>query len=301
MASLKQLAAQGVVKKTDLFRVRLNDLYVEPGFNLRTEGDDLEAHIDAIAQTIMDGGPIPPLEVRVADDGRVLVVDGHCRRRAYQKAVDAGCPIEWIDVLQFKGNDADRVAKMLTSSMGKALSPLETAMGYKRLIAFGWEPDRVAKHHGKTRTHVDQMLLLANANSDVHRMVSVGAVAAHTALDFVREHGEKAGDKIAEALEKAKAGGKSKVTAGTVNGRALPRKLLNGMVSRVESFASRIDRGLVDELRNLPEESLSARKVEISAADLLELIQIQEEVAKVKAKREQAQPNEAAPAGDAGE
>lgn len=284
--SLKKLAAQGAAKKTDLFRVKLHDLHVEPGFNLRTEDDDLAAHIDGICQSIMAGSTVPPLEVRVDDEGKVIVVDGHCRRRAYLKAEELGCEIEWIDVLQFKGNDADRVAKMLTSSMGKPLSPLEMALGYKRLIAFGWEPEKIASHHGKTRQHVEQLLTLANANSDVHALIKSGAVAAHTALDFVRDHGEKAGSVIEGHLEKAKANGKARVTAGVVRGRALPRKLMVGVVSSIESFASRFDRQEIDALRAMPQEDLQGRKVEVDAAALLELLQAQDEIAKIKAKRE---------------
>ena len=274
--SFKQMIRDGEVKRADAMKVRLQDIHEEPGFNLRREGEELNASIDALAAFIADGGVVPPLEVRPRAEGGVFVVDGHRRRRAYLKLLQAGAPITdaegecWLSVVAFAGNDADRTARVITSAEGRSLSLLEVAEGYKRLTRFNWSPDDIARKVGKTRQHVDQALILANANADVHDLVASGAVAATTAIDAVRKHGEGAGAFLRGKLEGAKGG---KVRASDVAGKALPRKVVDDVVARIEAF----DRALPMPVRAvlfasvLPDDAT----VTIPARDLAELLKVQ--------------------------
>lgn len=233
--SFKQMIKDGEIKRADAMKILLKDIHEEPGFNLRAEGEDLEQSISDLSAFIFDGGQIPALEVRPRAEGGVWVVDGHRRRRALLKAVEDGSLIAnedgdvWVSVVPFTGNDADRLARVITSQEGRKLEPLELATGYKRLIAFGWSADQVAKTVGKTRQHVEQMLTLSSANSDVLKMVEAGTVAPATAVEMVRKHGEGAGAVLTQELGKAKAQGKAKVTAGTMKGATVPRNLLDDM------------------------------------------------------------------------
>lgn len=233
--SFKQMVKDGDIKRADAMKIRLTDIHEEPGFNLRAEGEDLLQSINDLCTFILGGGQIPALEVRPRAEGGVWVVDGHRRRRALMQAVNLGLPLAgdglapWVSVVPFTGNDADRLARVITSQEGRKLEPLELATGYKRLIAFGWTVDQVAKAVGKTRQHVDQMLTLSSANSDVLKMVEAGTVAPATAVEMVRKHGEGAGAVLTEELGKAQALGKTKVTAGTMKGATVPRSLLDDM------------------------------------------------------------------------
>jgi ParB-like chromosome segregation protein Spo0J len=129
------------------------------------------------------------------------------------------------------------VARVITSAEGRALSPLEVAEGYKRLIAYNWTPEQIAAKVGKTRQHVDQSLILANANSDVQAMVAGGSVSATSAIDAVRKHGEDAGKVLGGAVDAAKAAGKSKATSGAIKGKPLPRKLVSELEEILFEFA----------------------------------------------------------------
>jgi ParB/RepB/Spo0J family partition protein len=240
MKSFKQLVQAGEIKRADAMKIALDDIHEEPGFNLRTEGDDLEASIDALADYIHGGGIVPALEVRPREEGGVWVIDGHRRRRAFIKARDRGAPIEWVNIVAFVGNDADRVARIITSQEGRKLDPLEIGLGYKRLQAFGKTNTEIASMVKKTPQHVDQMLVLANANSDVHAMVKRGEVTAGVAVGLVRKHGEDAGSHIADALTMAKANGKKKVTAGVVAGPKLPKKETESVVDELDAFIETI-------------------------------------------------------------
>lgn len=276
--SIKSMIKDGTAKRADAVKFRIEDIHEEPGFNLRREGEDLEASIDALAAYIVDGGILPPLEVRPRIGGGVFLVDGHRRRRAYLKVADQLRDPDgnlWIPVVQFTGNDADRVARIITSAEGRSLSQLEVADGYKRLAAFGWPPEQIAKKVGKTRQHVDQLLILANANTDVQQLVQAGTVSATTAIDTVRKHGEEAGKTLAVEVDKAKAAGKGKVTNATIKGKPLPKQLVGDAFSTLEQ--------LHQVLTPADHETLAAMKlsesprIELPAAIVFELMEIHRE------------------------
>ena len=255
--SFKQMIKDGDVRRADAMRVKLEDLHEEPGFNLRIEGDALEASIELLAEFIANGGQIPPLEVRPRSAGGVWIVDGHRRRRAMLKLDKAGrlprTPNRdnpkvleaWVPVVAFEGSDADRVARIISSQENEKLSPLELAEGYKRLRAFGWAPEQIAKKVGKTRQHVEQVLTVGNANTDVQNLVAAGHVSATTAAQVVREHGDGAGKVLGAELEKAQANGKKKVTAGTMKGPAIPKPRLEAVHAASRNLIASL--GAVDE------------------------------------------------------
>lgn len=290
--SFKQMIKDGEIKRADAMKVRLEDIHEEPGFNLRREGEDLESSIEALCAFILDGGQLPPLEVRPRAEGGVFVVDGHRRSRALRLAVERGYPAAdedgalWVSVVAFTGNDADRVARVITSQEGRKLEPLELAEGYKRLALFGWDAERIAQKVGKTRQHVDQMLVLASANSDVHQLVASGAVAAATAVAVIREHGEGAGKVLGGELEKAQAQGKGKVTAGTMKGPSVPRSLLDDLHQTAKTLHgsfSNDDRVAIDRFHR---GEITEGTVTISLEAAMQVHLILEEAARVVAEKE---------------
>lgn len=238
--TFKQMVRDGEVKRADAMKIKLDDIHEEPGFNLRIEGEDLEQSINQLAAHVLDGGQVPPLEVRPREEGGVWLVDGHRRRRAYLKARAAGAPIEWIFVVPFTGNDADRVTRIITSAEGRNLTPMEIAAGYKRLAGFGLSQAEIGRRVGRTAQHVEQLLVLANANTDVQKLVLAGQVSATEAVRSVREHGEGAGVWLNEQLGKAQAAGKRKVTATTIAGPRLKPKEVQELTRAVTAFYQRL-------------------------------------------------------------
>ncbi|ANI02891.1 hypothetical protein A210_09735 [Pseudomonas putida SJTE-1] len=270
--SFKQMIKDGEVRRADAMKVQLEDLHEEPGFNLRTEGEALEASINSLAEFVAAGGQIPPLEVRPRAEGGVWLVDGHRRRRALLKLDAEGrlprTPNKerpqvleaWVPVIAFEGSDADRVARIITSQENEKLSPLELAEGYKRLRAFGWSVEQIAAKIGKTRQHVEQVLTVGNANTDVQNLVAAGHVSATTAAQVVREHGDGAGKVLGAELEKAQANGKKRVTAGSMKGPSIPRPRLEAVHTA--------SRNLIASLDSIDEDS---RSLTIPAALVLQL------------------------------
>lgn len=223
MKSFKQMRIDGEITRADAEKIQYKDLYIEPDFNPpgRTEGDDADDEI--LFEYIKGGGRIPDLEVRPREGGGVWIVDGHRRHKQIGRAIESGNFLPdpksgkfLIPIKQFVGNDVDRIVRIATSNEGKKLSPLDVAYIYKKLTGFGLTPDDIAKRMHKTRAHVEQVLVLASANHDVHRMVNAGEVSASLAAKVVRKNGERAGEVLGTALAKATASGKRKVTAATI-------------------------------------------------------------------------------------
>ncbi len=277
--SMRKLADAKVVKKADLYKVRIEDLLVEEGFNLRIKDQALEDHIESIKAAIIAGSFIPPLAVRAIEGNKVLVVDGHCRREGYIRAKAEGHEIEDVSCVDFKGNDADRVAAIITTASGKQLSQLEMATGVKRLRAFGKSPAEIALMIARTVTHVENLLLLGDANSDVQNAVREGSIAASTAIDMVRRHGEGAGGIIKSAVDKATSEGKKKVTPKMVEVALPPKKAITGIYTRLTSFAKSIPAKSLPKVEDIGE----GQTITVDAKALRELLDTLEDAeAKLK-------------------
>lgn len=281
--SFKQMIKDGDLRRADAMKARLEDLHEEPGFNLRVEGEDLEQSISDLAEFIAQGGKVPPLEVRPREEGGMWVVDGHRRRRAYLKLdAEKRLPRDpkdgeaWIAITAFDGNDAERVLRIITSQEGRKLSQLELAEGYKRLAAFGWNNEQIAKKMGRTRQHVDQVMVIGNANTDVQRMVASGEVAATTAVKAVRQHGEKAGKVLGDKLKQVQAAGGSKVTPKAIRDPQVPRAVLDDMHKLCKSIADGFPaqvRAAIGEGAEMITVTLQADQVE----KLVELVRLADE------------------------
>lgn len=219
MNSFKQMIKAGVIKRTDTgMFIRLQDIHVKPGFNRRVEDDRFKESIDELTAYLAAGGEVPALEVYARDgdtgdhEGGVWIVEGHRRHRAYGNLLAIGRPVEWIKIAPFVGNDAERVARIATSNSQLPLTPLELASVYRELRSLNWTSDEIARRVGKKRDHVERILALADANTDVQQLVAEGSVSPTVAVKRVKKHGEKAGEVLAGELQQAKAEGKKRVT-----------------------------------------------------------------------------------------
>lgn len=208
------------VSKVTSFAVDPLVLKIREGFNARPLNQE---HVDAMALAQRNGAVFPPLDVYV-EDGEIFIVDGHHRLAATLKNISEGFEIKSLEARHFRGNDADRVAHMLNSASGLALTPLQLGVQYRKLIGFGWTEEQIANRRGKSKQHVKDMVQLAEANSDVHQLVNAGQISGTAALKAVKQHGSKAGAVIQEGLEQARAEGKEKVTPKALARTSSPRK-----------------------------------------------------------------------------
>lgn len=288
--TLNQLSREktGLVKRYDAYKIDPKILVEEKNFNLRNyEDPEVQAHIQNLKEAFKAGAHIPPILVRQSDNGIVLV-DGHCRRKAALLAIEEGCQIDYISALDFKGNDADRVSTMLSSAAGLKLKPIEIAEGYKRLNRLNYSNGEIAKAVGVTPARVEQMLILAFANTDVQLMVKNDQVSAEAAIDAVRQFSDNAGAELSKKIEFAQSIGKSKVTKKLMtNSTKIPKKNLGVLVSTLENLLTKNAVKQVKELSLLTEIELASQKIEISGADYLALIEVSMSIQEAKKKEKE--------------
>lgn len=300
-ASFKTMINSGTIKRADAMKVRYQNIRVKPGFNLRDLDDEYEARIQQLVAYIIAGGSLPALEVVALPDGSgVEIVDGHRRYDALGRAIAQGAPIEWVPVVGFSGNSFERLARVYTSQEGEKLRPLEAARGFKVFRGMGLSPDEIAAHVHYSRTHIENYLVLADAEPDVQALVRSGEVTAKVAIEAVRQYGVEAGAFLAGKAAQAKAQGKARVTPSTIHGRALPRKVVSPLISGVDTFMKGLGGNEKATLVDMLEGRTAATHITIDAGLLLDLFKAHGAIESVRTKRAEKQrraEEEAAAAG----
>jgi ParB family chromosome partitioning protein len=278
LISLKKIAedrdqtAIGIKKVTD-YMLDPRNISIEPGFNARdmvNMSPRTRAHVDGIKDAIRAGDTMPPLEVRIAGD-RILVVEGHCRLTAYKELIAEGEEIRLVAVRQHKGNDEDRDFHVLNSASQLHLTRLEQGRIYKRRVGYGWSVAQIAERVRKSPAYVEQNLMLANADSDVRRLLEDEKISAKVALDAIRKHGERAGAVLADKLLGAKGG---KLTGASVM-KAPPPKVVRRVTASLDTFVTAIPKAVREAVADAPDDMT----VKITAGALRALLAAHAEIA----------------------
>ena len=125
----------------------------------RKEFNDEE--LDELADSIRSKGLIQPILVRPLQDesGRYEIVAGERRWRAAQRAL-----LHDIPVIIRELNDSDSFEIAIIENIQRSdLNPMEEAVGYRQLKEkYGYTQDELAKSLGKSRSHIANMMRLAN-------------------------------------------------------------------------------------------------------------------------------------------
>lgn len=293
--TLNSLISDKTVKRGDLLKVRIADLVIVEGFNESRKFNDPQAlrdHIDGMKAFVRSGGTLPPIEVWVnPETGATEVVEGHCRTINFRELelegfeLKPGVPLEWVSALPFTGSTKERKARVATSNSQLPLAPLGYASIYKDLRDNeGMVAAEIATLVGKSRGHVDQMLLLADAGEKVHEAVTAGVVSPTEAVKIAREFKQEAGAEIERRQEAAAEAGKGRVTASVAK-PAKPKKKAGEYPHNLVAAARAIKNSLGDDFEKIVlGECASAEEVrsDLLAELLMAIADIPEQEAPVK-------------------
>lgn len=284
-ASPKALMNKLSATSSGIVMVLIEDLQVLPDFNTRIKDASHAAHVRTLADSMKEHGFYldKPLAAVGAMDGKrtvLYITDGHCRYEALLLAINEGALIETVPVaIKDKSTSMeDLTVALVRTAGGKALRPLEIAIACKRLVNFGWKPDRIAQALGFSEKYVGDLLSLIGAPSALREMIQEGVLPAQVALDAMRKHGGDAVTVLVAAAEKAKSQGSKKITKAGLEGRALPKKIVTDMVVAVAKLSETLDeqtQGQLAAYRELDDESKVGVKVEIDAGLLVALLELQ--------------------------
>lgn len=221
----KEVCARG-----DGFSIDPRLLVEQDGFNPRDYTDpDVIDHITKLKHAYINGRYVPPMIVTVID-GDVVVREGHCRRRAVLMAIDEGHDIKRVRVEEYRGDDVEQVALILTSNDGLKLKTLQRAEVISRLKAYGLNDTEISKKIGCTSTQVARYLTMLQMPHELKELVNADRISATYALQLFTELGAKA------ATEKAKKGletGVKKVTPRVVNAVNAKKRLTPKMTRHI--------------------------------------------------------------------
>lgn len=239
--NVKRAMAEAGAKSSDLWKADPRLIKRREGFNVRIMDDELKAHIRRIADSIKTNGydQSKPLSVFVVKEHGVDVPylsDGHNRHDAVMLAISEGAEIERVPLVVETKSPEELTVALVQSNSGKPLKPYETAIVCKRLSGFGWEPAEIAGKLCFTEAYVTDLLLLINGPKKIRDLVIKGSLAANIAIEEMKKHGDKAVDRILEAMERASQAGKSKVTRRFVAGASFKKVLTKTAPTLYETF-----------------------------------------------------------------
>lgn len=231
--SVKAAMKEAGASSADLWMVPYDQIHVIEGFNVRTRNDEYLAHVQAIKNSIIANGFYrdKPLEGYVGKDGDgdnvIFLTGGHTRHEAVGLARDEGHPIEALPIIvkQQGTSQEDLTVALATGNSGRPLSPIELAVVCKRLLGFGLDEKTISTRLGFTKKYVEQLLALLSAPAAVRKLVEQGKVSATLAMEELKKDAKGAAKKLTEAVESAKASGKTKATKKHIAGAA--KKPLN--------------------------------------------------------------------------
>lgn len=191
--------------------VAFSELYMEPGYNIR-DGEIDPEKVQAFADAYTAGEYVPAITVDVTDEG-LRVNDGQHRYLGAKLAIENGMASVLLEVVDVTGIETGKkIARMVNANDGTPTSPISRANAYARMKVEGMTNDQIAKEVHRSPSDVANFLALASCPEDIKAMVSAGQMSYVMAIDMTKEHGDEAPAVAAEALEKAKAAGKEKVT-----------------------------------------------------------------------------------------
>lgn len=247
----------------NLWAFDVDKIHIEPGFNVRQEGPDLDAHIRWLANEFKRVGfdQTQPLAVIRHPDqyGHAIIRKGHCRFRGVLLAISEGAKIQSVPCLiEPKGTNAVlQTYQFGTSNSGKPLGYLDYAVAVMRLRAWGEEDEQIIAGYGKSKEWLNSVLELNESDPEIHRIVKAGQMAQTGALRMVRRHGSNAPAKVKEAVTHAKERGKERATGRDIiavdRPRTEPPSLASLVAAAVNAWESGADlNGTMATLRDHP-------------------------------------------------
>ena len=143
-----------------------------------------EEALDALAQSVADHGVLQPILARPAAvaPGRYEIVAGERRWLAANRAGLPDVPV----VVRELDDRAAMEAALAENIQRNALTPIEEAEGYKRLLEeFGCTQKRLSAVVGRSRPHIANALRLLQLPEEVRNLVDDGSLSAGHARALV--------------------------------------------------------------------------------------------------------------------
>lgn len=291
------------IKRSDRYRVDPRLLHIEEGFNIRiTSSPESRAQIDSIKASVVayitKDNPenkiwtgdfldvFPEIKAFVNKNAKLQVYDGYHRTIALHELMAEGYDFHYVHVDARAVTDLEVRYAMLRSGLGMQHTPLEKALEYANLVNnHGQTITQIAALSGNvTVQRVEQLLLLGNADPEVHKLVLDKKVTADAAIEVLRKFREdkKAGLEAVQKLVASKAAG-SRVGRSQVR-MTMSKGAQDKLFSAIGAGAKKLSKTLEQFKAEHGEQWESAPvQVELPAAVVAEILARMEQKAETQA------------------
>ncbi|MCD6068921.1 MAG: plasmid partitioning protein [Bacteroidetes bacterium] len=170
--------------------------------------------IEELMESILENGLLEPLTGYYKDD-KVILKNGHRRKRAIDLALSKGHEIERVPVKIVPAPTQEQeTLDYIIHNDGKPLSMLEQSEVIKRLLNFGWKPADIARKTGKAPGYIANLIILTKLPMKVYNDIVEDRISAHAVIQIEAavENEEDLLVAVEEAIKTAHASGKSKAT-----------------------------------------------------------------------------------------
>lgn len=189
-----------VSTRKDIYTVKLKDISIEDGFNVREDLGDIPALMNQIKEA---GRIIQPMTLRYAE-GKLFIVNGHRRFEALTRLKKDGVKVEDpICLIENRGyTEQDRTLDLVLTNDSKPLTPIEESAVYNRLVQSGMAVSEISKRVGQSAVWINKLLKLHNASDEVKELIAKDEISASAAMDVLQtvKDPEKAVAKIKELV-----------------------------------------------------------------------------------------------------
>ena len=249
------------------------NIIIKEGFNVRIDLGDIEELKNSIVENGLKN-PLRGYKDRSTDE-KFILIDGHRRLIAIQKAIEEGVEIARVPVmLAPKGyNEEQRTMDLILCNDGKKLTAYEEGLICQRLINFGFTQVEIPKKIGRSPSFVSNVLRLANSSKAVQNKIVEGKISDNTVLEIIKSTDDV--DKQLSMIEKAivnaetKGGSKRKATAKNLT----ELKKSSPMQTLIELKITLKDKGVENEKTKLLEKLVSRLKKKLQAEELIDLFE----------------------------
>lgn len=239
------------LRKSNQFFAHIEDVHEQEGFNPRNyDLPGVQEHIRSLADAYKAGRYVDPITVQVLD-GKIVVRDGHCRRRGMLLAQEEGADLGQVPMNEFRGDEVEADALILTSQSGKRLSAVEVALMYSRMKNRGKTEAQIAELVGKSTQHVRDYLDFHTFPADIKALVEQETVSYSLACKAFNELGSGAVEALKNGVEEQIAKGKRKLTGKSLEAQRstaaggrpvrITKKVATRMASHITTWASQLD------------------------------------------------------------
>lgn len=171
--------------------------------------------IEELMNSIVENGLIDPL-TGYYKNGKVILKDGHRRKKAIDLAILKGNHIAQVKVLIVDApTEEQETLDYILHNDGKPLNMLEQSVVIKRLLNFGWKVTDIEKKTGKARGYIDNLIILTKLPMKIYNLIAEDKISAHAVIQIVaavKGDEVKLIEAVEDAIKTATAAGKDKAT-----------------------------------------------------------------------------------------